>query len=110
MAHKLLTGADTWLPVPASYRALTAALLPPRLREGFALPFGAAEQRTVERLIARLGRLYPLLPARLRYVGPYQEAQQRLRGRARPDLGVRLCNRFWIGAAELPNKDGIEQR
>jgi uncharacterized protein (DUF2236 family) len=109
-AHKLLTSAETWLPVPASYRALTAALLPPRMREGFAFPYGAEEQRAAERLIARLRRLYPLLPARLRNVGPYQEAQQRLQGRARPDLGTRLSNRFWIGCAELPNEDGVEQR
>src|SRR5262245_9580088 len=28
MAHRLLAGADTWLPIPGWYRALTAALLP----------------------------------------------------------------------------------
>jgi hypothetical protein len=38
---------------------------------------------------------------RLRYVGPYQEAQQRLAGRSAPDFVTRLCNRFWIGRAEL---------
>jgi len=108
MAHKLLAGADTWLPVPASYRALTAALLPPRMREAFAFPYRVTEQRAAERLTARIRRLYPLLPARLRYVGPYQEAQQRLAGRARPDLGIRLSNRFWIGCAELPNEGGVQ--
>jgi len=110
MAHKLLTGADTWLPVPASYRTLTAALLAPRMREEFAFPYGTAEQRAAERLIARIRRLYPLLPAQLRYVGPYQEAQQRLAGRTRPDFGARLSNRFWIGRAELPNEGGVEQK
>jgi uncharacterized protein (DUF2236 family) len=102
MAHRLLAGADTWLPVPMSYRALTAALLPPRLREAFELPYGAAERRAVQQLIARARRIYPLLPSRLRYVGPYQEAEQRLAGRAQPDFVTRMCNRFWIGRADLP--------
>jgi len=43
MAHRLLAGADTWLPIPAWYRTLTAALLPPRLRDAFALRYGKAE-------------------------------------------------------------------
>jgi uncharacterized protein (DUF2236 family) len=104
MARRLLAGADTWLPVPASYQTLTAALLPPRLRDGFRLPFGATEAEASRRLVARLQRVYPLLPARLRYVGPYQEAQQRLAGKARPDMVTRLSNRFWIGRAELPRE------
>lgn len=104
MAHRLLAGADTWLPVPASYRALTAALLPSRTREAFGLPYGAAEQRAVRRLIAVIRRVYPFLPARLRYVGPCQEAEQRLAGKSRPDIVTRLCNRFWIGGPELPKE------
>jgi hypothetical protein len=39
---------------------------------------------------------------RLRYVGPYQEAEQRLAGRAQPDFITRMCNRFWMGRADLP--------
>jgi uncharacterized protein (DUF2236 family) len=104
MARRLIAGADTWLPVPAAYRSLTAALLPPRLREAFGLRCGAAEERVVRRLIARIRRVYPFLPARLRYVGPYQEAEQRLAGKARPDMVTRMCNRFWIGRAELPKE------
>ncbi|MDR3485261.1 MAG: oxygenase MpaB family protein [Bradyrhizobium sp.] len=104
MAHRLIAGADTWLPVPTSYRALTAALLPPQIREAFGFLYGAAEQRAVRQLIAGIRRAYPFLPARLRYVGPYQEAEQRLAGKARPDIVTRLCNRFWIGRAELPRE------
>ena len=51
MAHRLLAGTDTWLPIPASYKALTASLLPPRLREEFALPYGEAEQLAAQKLI-----------------------------------------------------------
>jgi len=69
--RRLITGADTWLPVPASYQALTAAQLPPRIREEFEFPYGAAEQRDVQQLAARIRRVYRFLPARLRYVGPY---------------------------------------
>jgi uncharacterized protein (DUF2236 family) len=103
MAHRLLAGADTWLPVPASYRALTAELLPARLRNEFALRYGEAEQRAACRLVQRLRRLYPYLPTRLRHVGPYQEAEQRLAGRRHPDLMARLCNRLWIGRAAMPS-------
>jgi hypothetical protein len=107
-AHRLLAGADTWLPVPASYKALTAALLPPRLRDAFALPYGGAERRAAQHLIGWVRRIYPLLPSRLRYVGPYQEAERRLVGKA-PDFATRMCNRFWIGQADLPRGDEADQ-
>lgn len=102
IGRQLLGGADLWLPVPASYQDLTVALLSQRIREDFGFPNGAAEQRNISRLIALLRRLYPLLPGRLRYVGPYQEAEQRLAGRPTADFVTQMCNRFWIGRAELP--------
>jgi uncharacterized protein (DUF2236 family) len=102
MAYRVLAGTDTWLPIPASYKALTASLLPPRLREEFALPYGEAEQLAAQKLIRRVRRIYPLLPSRLRYVGPYQEAEQRHAGKMQPDFIARMCNRFWIGHAHLP--------
>ena len=101
MAPRLLVGADTWLPIPAWYKALTAALLPPRLRDAFALRYGKAERDDVQQFIARARRIYPLLPSRLRYVGPYQEAEQRLAGRTQPDFVARMCNRFWMGRSVL---------
>ncbi len=101
MAHCLLAGADTWLPIPAGYKALTAALLPPRLREAFALRYDKAERDAAQQFIARARRIYPLLPSRLRYVGPYQEAEQRLVGRSQPDFVARACNRFWMGQPAL---------
>ena len=52
MAHRLLAGADTWLPVPAGYKAVTAALLPARLRDAFGLRYGAAEREEARQLIA----------------------------------------------------------
>jgi uncharacterized protein (DUF2236 family) len=103
MAHRLLAGAGTRLPVPASYTALTAELLPLRLRDAFALRCGGTERRAVQQLIRRTRRIYPLLPSRLRYVGPYQEAEQRLAGKAQPDFLVQMCNRFWTGRPVLPS-------
>ena len=41
IGHRLIAGTDTWLPVPASYQALTAALLPPRIREAYGFPCGS---------------------------------------------------------------------
>jgi hypothetical protein len=41
------------------------------------------------------------LPSRLRYVGPYQEAEQRLAGRTQPDFIARACNRLWMGQPAL---------
>jgi uncharacterized protein (DUF2236 family) len=101
MAHRLLAGADTWLPIPAAYKALTAALLPPRLCDAFELRYGKAEEGDVQQFLGRARRIYPFLPARLRYVGPYQEAEQRLAGRTQPDFVARMCNRFWMGQSVL---------
>src|SRR4029450_10769482 len=106
MAHRLLAGADTWLPIPAAYKALTAALLPPRLREPLALGYGEAQERDAQQFLGRARRIYPYLPARLRHVGPYQEAEQRLAGRTQPDFAARTCNPFWVGAAALRRPPG----
>jgi len=101
MAHRLLDGADVWFPIPPSYKALTARLMPPSLRDAFGLPYGETERRAARQLSAWLQRVYPLLPKRLRYVGPYHEAAARLAGKPRPDCVTRLSNRFWIGRPSL---------
>jgi hypothetical protein len=71
-------------------------MLPERLRVGFGLAFDEDESRA-DRALAWIRRVYPRLPARLRYVGPYQEAQARLRGKPQPDWMTRCLNRAWIG-------------
>jgi hypothetical protein len=67
-----------------------------------------AEQRIAESMTKWIRRVYPLLPDRLRYVGPYQEAMARLSGRTRPDLLNQLANRLWIGQRTLD--DGRSER
>lgn len=103
MARRLIAGANLWLPVPAAYQDITGILLPLPLSEAFGFRHSAAQERDARRLIAHIRRIYSLLPNRLRYVGPYQEAEQRLAGSARADIITRISNRFWIGRAELPS-------
>jgi uncharacterized protein (DUF2236 family) len=97
IADRFFSGDDTWLCPPHWYRAITAHLLPPRLRQGFGLCYGPAERSLAEDAFSWILRIYPALPGRLRYVGPYHEATARLSGRAGPDIGTQLLNRFWIG-------------
>jgi hypothetical protein len=76
-------------------------MLPERLRAGFGFDVSERDRRAADRVLAWLRRVYPHLPTRLRYVGPYHEAQARLQGRARPDFATRCLNRAWIGRPRL---------
>jgi len=101
LAHQLASGAGTPLATPFWYRALTIHLLPSRLRQEFNFDYGEREGIAAARALRWIRRVYPRLPAVLRFVGPYQEVQQRMRGRARPSLAVRLNNRVWLGRDSL---------
>ncbi|MGO9516642.1 MAG: oxygenase MpaB family protein [Candidatus Korobacteraceae bacterium] len=105
LAQQVLSGAGSWLRIPSWYRALTAHLLPPRLREEFGLAYGAREKRTAERALGWIQRIYPRLPESVRFVGPYREALCRLNGRSRLSLSVRLSNRLWVGQSTLFSPD-----
>ena len=100
LGRNVLSGVGTWVRPPRAYRALTAAWLPPRFREGFGLAFSEAEQRSVGRARRLLPMLYPWLPRPLRFVGPYHEARKRLQGRAPGRLAQRN-NQFWMGTPRL---------
>jgi uncharacterized protein (DUF2236 family) len=101
MAQRIMIGAGSWIRIPRWYRSLTTEWLPPRFREEFSLAFGPAEQRSSQRALRFLPRVYAKLPWSLRYVGPYQEASARLSNR-NPGLLVRRSNRFWIGRPRMP--------
>lgn len=103
IARELLLRPGQLLRAPLWYRAVTAAMLPPRLRDAFDLPFDEREQERAQRAIARMRRLYPFVPARLRYVAPYHEATARLAGRPQADFLTRLLNRLWIGRPLMDN-------
>jgi uncharacterized protein (DUF2236 family) len=96
IAGAVLSGAGTRLLMPTWYRALTARLLPARLRDDFALPYDDVTSRKTDRALDLLRRVYLWIPNRLRHVGPYQEARARLAGR-RPGITTELLNRLWIG-------------
>lgn len=100
-AAQIFTGARPWLRPPRWYRALTARMLPERLRAGFGFELDAREIRSADNALTWIRRVYPKLPDRLRYVGPYHEAQARLRGEPRPDWMTRCLNRAWIGRPQM---------
>ncbi len=105
MGNDLMAGAGSWVKLPRWYRALTAEWLPERFRKEFALDFGAADRQAAERAKRWLPRVYRRLPGALRFVGPWHEAQERLRDK---EVGIagRWSNRFWIGKWRLPFADG----
>jgi uncharacterized protein (DUF2236 family) len=100
LGRSVLSGVGTWLRPPHWYHALTAYWMPPRLRIAFELPFGAPEEQAVRQAARWLPRVYPYTPAMLRYVGPFHEAQARLRGRV-PGMLTRRSNCFWMGTPRL---------
>jgi len=101
IAEALLEGGALWLSAPGWYRAITARLLPPRLREAFGLRYGETERRRADRAIAWVRQVHPVLPDRLRCVGPYLEAKARLSGKRGPDFLTRIANRLWIGQPRM---------
>jgi uncharacterized protein (DUF2236 family) len=106
MAHRVLHGRGSWVPIPHWYRSLTAAWLPVRLRDGFALQFGQREEAAAAMAASWLPRVYRHMPAALRFVGPYREAQARLLGR-RVDRLTKLSNRFWMGQPRMMFSNGV---
>jgi uncharacterized protein (DUF2236 family) len=100
LGRSVLSGVGTWLHPPHWYLSLTAYWMPPRFRSGFELPFTTREQQAVDRAARRLPGLYPRIPEMLRFVGPFHEAEARLRGRS-PGVLTRKSNRFWMGEPRL---------
>lgn len=101
IAAQIFGGARPWLRPPRWYRALTARLLPERLRAGFGFELDERDAKAADNALTWIRRVYPKLPDRLRYVGPYQEAQARLRGELEPDWMTRCLNRAWIGRPQM---------
>jgi uncharacterized protein (DUF2236 family) len=107
LAHRVLHGRGSWVLVPHWYRALTAAWMPDRFREAFALNYGEREQRAAAKAIRRLPTVYRRIPTSLRYVGPYHEACARLQHRP-VGLVTRASNRFWMGRSRMLSQDQDE--
>jgi uncharacterized protein (DUF2236 family) len=105
VAGQIFTGGRTWLRPPRWYLVLSAQMLPERLRTGFGFDFDERDRRTADRALAWIRRVYPRLPTRLRYVGPYHEAQARLQGKPQLDWTTRWLNRAWTGRPQLDDRD-----
>jgi uncharacterized protein (DUF2236 family) len=107
VAGQIFAGVRRWLRPPRWYMALSVDMLPDRLRAGFAFDVSERDRRAADRALKWIRRAYPYLPSRLRYAGPYHEAQARLLGKPQPDLATRCLNRAWIGKPQI---DSIRQR
>jgi uncharacterized protein (DUF2236 family) len=59
-----------WLPPVAVARAITAATLPPRLRDEYRLPWDRRAQTTAKVVLGAAGTVMPRLPGRLRRLTP----------------------------------------
>ncbi|MBV8337306.1 MAG: hypothetical protein JO358_18070 [Alphaproteobacteria bacterium] len=105
IAAELFSGAGTGWRTPRWYRALTARQMPLPLRQDFGLSYGPSDHRTAERGLAVLRCIQSFMPAALRYVGPYHEADARMAARTRPGFVTKALNRFWIGQTSMPFAD-----
>ena len=101
IARRIFSGAATRIRPPLWYQALTAQMLPERLRMEFGLPFDETEKVRAIRALKWIRRTYPLCPDRLRTVGPYQEARARLAGKTRLSPATQWLNRLWIGQPSM---------
>ena len=92
LARSLLHPSGTWTgPAWEWFRAITARLLPPRLRDEFGLPFGSVEQALAEGSLGALRAAWWLLPGSLRWLPAYRDAMRRLDGRqGRDPIGIVL--------------------
>jgi uncharacterized protein (DUF2236 family) len=97
IADHLLMGKGGIAALPKWYVAVTAGLMPPRVRDAYGLTFGPLDRRRAEKAIRRLQRLYPLLPEKLRYAPGFHKAQARLEGKAAPDLITRSLEKVILG-------------
>ncbi len=82
MAHFLFSSPSrSRRPLFAWAKVVTTGMLPERLRRGYGLEYGPAEERRFIRSLARVQRYYKLLPPRLRYTPAYVRAERRMQGK-----------------------------
>jgi uncharacterized protein (DUF2236 family) len=87
-----------WRPVLRGVSRLAFAALPPLVREMYWFPLGPPRQAAVDATFAVTRAVRPFLPAKFRYLAPYDAWRRRQKGevvpdeiaRARRSLGIRL--------------------
>jgi uncharacterized protein (DUF2236 family) len=95
-----------WRPVLGVVSKLAFATLPAPVRRQYGFELSPARRAAVRTTFAALRAMRPLLPARFRYIAPYQDWLARRAGReagltdrARRQAGIRLDDARSIGAA-----------
>jgi uncharacterized protein (DUF2236 family) len=87
-----------WRPVLRGVSRLAYGTLPEGIREMYGSPFGPAQRTAMRASLPLIRAARPLLPARFRYIAPYQDFLLRQRGiepgdrisQARRQVGIRL--------------------
>jgi uncharacterized protein (DUF2236 family) len=87
-----------WRPILKGVSRLAFATLPPAMREQYGIQVGTGKRAAMAATFAATRALRPLLPAKFRYIAPYQEWRRRERGvgpgsevdEARRRVGIRL--------------------
>lgn len=92
--HVVLTPAMYWLKI------VTAATMPPRLREEFGLRFGSREQFLFTQGRKVVSAAEPWVPDLLRHGPSYVEAKRRLQGKS-STWATRLFTKAILGRSEL---------
>lgn len=98
LGRSVISGAGSWVRPPGWYYSLTSYWMMPRFRPAFDLP--PVDEAAVRNISRNLSFVYRRIPHALRFVGPWHEAEARLRGRA-PGPFTRQSNRFWLGQPRL---------
>jgi len=102
LAAFLMRAPAWWLGPPWEWlRLMTARLLPPRLRDEFALPFGPLEEAAAEASLAALRSVWWLLPGAIRWLPAYRDAMRRVDGTPGRDPVGALVDRLVILARGL---------
>jgi uncharacterized protein (DUF2236 family) len=65
-----LPARQAWVPAVAISRAITAATLPPRIRDEYGLPWDRREQTTAKLALGAASAVMPRVPVRLRRLAP----------------------------------------
>jgi uncharacterized protein (DUF2236 family) len=94
-----------WRPILKGVSRLAFATLPPGLREMYGIRVGPGKRAGMRATFGATRALRPVLPARYRYIAPYQEWRLRRKGKAVPgevedvrhSVGIRLDRAKSIG-------------
>lgn len=98
----LFTFSKPLVPVLDRYEVFTSMIMPERLREQYHMPPATPENLALfERYVKMLKRVYPRLPRHLRYLPPYLEAQNRIKGKHRPGVITGSLNKLMLGRSRL---------